>query len=104
MKNSHSLEKTRKFLKNSDLSINYNKFNSRAASVLNRVSSRGDSEESDPSYYAPKLNARPRRRGRIKRSKPLIKPNSRPHFEMLNSITNNIHILSNKDDASISGS
>lgn len=45
------MSNTKKYLKSSDIFINYNKFNSRAASVLNKVSSRGDSEESNSLRY-----------------------------------------------------
>ena len=41
---------TRNYMKNSDLFVNYNKYNTGTISVLNRVSSRGDSEESNSRY------------------------------------------------------
>lgn len=60
---------------------NYNKFESRASSILNRVSSRGNSEGSEGSYRIPKLHSRPplavRKRRKVKRSKPDIHKDDR---------------------------
>lgn len=88
MQNSNSFEKTRKFLKHSDLYINYNNFNSNGNSVLNRVSSRGDSEESNENYSNIKLNARPdkiyhrgnKKKRKLHRTKPFVHRDDRSNL------------------------